>query len=245
MLHFTETNSADSKDDLIEISIPEESIREEFEFNEFDYEDSKYNLSESELLELERKEKLKERLLDEKKKNEEEYISPQDELFNQRKKNFVDYVSANVISGNKVRRYSDTYIPEEFTAEVDTKKMEIVDLASLSGKEVKKTSVLINRDENNEIDSLEVLCKCGERTLIKFDFEEDEQEEARIMTKNTLVVVDTLPDEPLNISEAKEQASNIRKQVLKEDEVVRDITNDFEKLNEDSEDLENFEENIK
>ena len=81
--------------------------------------------------------------------------------------------------------------------------------------------------------------------MIKFDFEEDEQEEARIMTKNTLVVVDTLPDEPLNISEAKEQASNIRKQVLKEDEVVRDITNDFEKLNEDSEDLENFEENIK
>ena len=35
--------------------------------------------------------------------------------------------------------------------------MEIVDLASLSGKEVKKTSVLINRDENNEIESIEVL----------------------------------------------------------------------------------------
>ena len=38
------------------------------------------------------------------------------------------------------------------------------------------SSVIVNREPNGEVESIEVLCTCGERTLIKFDFAENEKE---------------------------------------------------------------------
>ncbi len=232
----------DYNENLIEITIPSSSVSKPSDaqtirnqFDEFDFDDENYNISEDELAELARKENLKQKLFEENKKfKEESYVLPQDKFFEQRKISFLDYVSANVISGNKVKKYSDTYIPEEFVPDVEPKKLEIIDLNSFAGKEIKKTSVLINRDENGEIDSLEVLCKCGERTLIKFDFDENDQEAVSNVTKNTLVVVDTLPEKPLDIMEATRQASKNREKNLKENSLVKDITSDFNKLYEDN-----------
>lgn len=84
-------------------------------------------------------------------------------------KNFNDFLILPKISGTQRMPHSSR-LPSDFVKQ----KGEMVEIADAPIKARKKhhSSVIVNREPNGEVDSIEVVCTCGERTLIKFDFAE-------------------------------------------------------------------------
>lgn len=200
-------------DELIEISIPinknlsniakknyEEDITDSYEFSELE-DDDNYYITEEERQRLQHEEEKKRHLKNFKNVaenfREEEYEHPDAKFAKYVRKNFADYLSLPVISGSAKKKYSDKYIPKEFV-ENTSKHVEIADLDASTSHGTKKTSILINRDETDEIESIEVLCKCGERTLIKFDFDDSDEDSNSIIANNTRIIIDNKPEFPLS-----------------------------------------------
>ncbi len=88
-------------------------------------------------------------------------------------KKFNDFLILPKISGQKNFPHSSR-LPSDYVKQ----KGEMVEIADAPIKIRKKhhSSVIVNREPNGEVESIEVLCTCGERTLIKFDFAENEKE---------------------------------------------------------------------
>mgnify|MGYP000855458820 CR=1 FL=1 len=210
----------ENEDDFIEIAIPvnKKNIEDDEDNYAYDDEDEEqyyfdeetgdyHQISKEELAEVDRKKKLRDKLtaLSEKFEEKKYQLDPDTVRVQQLKEGFSDYINVPKVSGNKQRNYSDRYIPSDFIKE-DVSKIEFADLElNVRNKEMKKTSILINRNEKSEIESIEVLCKCGEKTIIKFDVSEDDLDEVGKFTDKTVLVVDTILDSETE-KELKEEA---------------------------------------
>lgn len=87
-------------------------------------------------------------------------------------KNFKDFLIARKISGNLSGVGEKAVIREERIRNMDS-KVEIKD----EFDEHEQTNVVLHKNPNGDITMIEVFCKCGEKTLIKFDFEEQDNDE--------------------------------------------------------------------
>ncbi|MFP4368228.1 MAG: hypothetical protein ACLFR2_01470 [Candidatus Kapaibacterium sp.] len=86
-----------------------------------------------------------------------------------KKGSFMDFMQLPKISGGIKRSENKHIIPGDSLKTVN-KKIEITDDISEDEHGHRHSSVVINRDETGEVESIEVYCKCGERTLIQFDY---------------------------------------------------------------------------
>lgn len=88
-------------------------------------------------------------------------------------KNFNDFLILPKISGTQRMPHSSR-LPSDFVKQ----KGEMIEISDSPIKARKKhhSSVIVNREPNGEVESIEVVCTCGERTLIKFDFAESNKD---------------------------------------------------------------------
>lgn len=84
-------------------------------------------------------------------------------------KHFKDFLSLPKIAGKFSKSIENNLIPKDVVKKTG-KTIEIADDLPQSKDTKMQSSVIINRDENGELESMEVICKCGERTLIKFEY---------------------------------------------------------------------------
>ena len=154
-----------------------------------------------------------------------DYQDPEEVFSNYLQENFKDYLLAKKITGSSQVRFSDKLIPEELISQSE-KSIEIVELDQESRQQPKKTSILINRDVDAEIESIEILCKCGEKTIIKFEedavkyeeaLDDDEQELVVSSKMGTEIIIDTLDLESLNLKEAMEASKEKNNMSVPED----------------------------
>ena len=174
-----------------------------------------------------------------------EYKHPDDILANYLQENFQDYLLAKKITGASHVKFADKLIPEELL-ETSDKHIEIVNLEQNLRKDVQKTSILVNRDLDMEIESIEIFCKCGEKTIIKFDedaIQHDEssaEEDQEVVVKDkmhTEIVIDTLDLEPLNIREAMAEMKERNSMLVPADDIILQDDDD-EDDDEDKDDAE-------
>lgn len=139
-----------------------------------------------------------------------EYRSPEEVFSEFLQENFRDYLLAKKITGNNPLKYSDKVIAQEIIEQTN-KSVEIADFTH-SSDVTKKTSILINRDDEMDIESIEILCKCGEKTVMKFDAVEgldssdiDALESSITAPTNTQIIIDTLGIAPLDYSLGNEK----------------------------------------
>ncbi len=128
----------------------------------------RFNLSESDLFEalsLAEDDRLKSVFKDNYKLDKEDEIAR--EMYLRGK--FKDFLQIPKITGNKHSDLNSNIVKAE-TVSKNTKKIEITDDPNFKDNRHSTTSVIVNRDEDGELESIEVLCKCGERTLIAFDY---------------------------------------------------------------------------
>lgn len=132
----------------------------------------RFNLTESELFEalsLAEDDRLKSVFKDSYKLDKEDEIAR--ELYV--RGHFKDFLQIPKIAGSNKHDSQSNIIKAESISK-NTKKVEITDDPNFQDNRHSTTSVIVNRDEEGELESIEVFCKCGERTLIKFDyFDED------------------------------------------------------------------------
>lgn len=97
--------------------------------------------------------------------------SNSDEEF--KEQHFKDFLVLPKISGKTKISSDSSRIPKQHV--IDSKEtIEISDDPKISKEQSKDTpTVIINRNELNEIINIEVLCSCGERTIINFDYDND------------------------------------------------------------------------
>ncbi len=89
------------------------------------------------------------------------------------KKNFKDFLILPNISGKLSGIANSNRIPSE-NVKQDTGFIEISDdMPDETNHNSGNSTMLINRNSRNEITSIEILCKCGERTVINLDYEPD------------------------------------------------------------------------
>ncbi|MGE5479001.1 MAG: hypothetical protein ACM3U1_01080 [Chloroflexota bacterium] len=91
---------------------------------------------------------------------------------------FRDFVELPNITGSAKNPLGKNIIGAE---EIDAarKIVEIADKFELEEVSHQQASVVINRDMTGEIESVEIYCKCGERTFIKFDYEDEDSASER------------------------------------------------------------------
>ena len=95
-----------------------------------------------------------------------------DEEQNRLNESFRDFMTLPKIAGTS-KSYSHTnHIPEE-SLEKRYNKVQISDDPEFNEDNHGRSTVIVNRNENDEITSIEVHCKCGERTKIYFDYEKE------------------------------------------------------------------------
>ncbi len=132
----------------------------------------RFNLTESELFEalsLAEDQRLKSIFRESYKLDKEDEIAR--EMYT--RGHFKDFLQIPKITGSKPKEDQSNVIKAESISQ-KTKKIEISDDPNFQDNRHSTTSVIVNRDEDGELESIEVFCKCGERTMIKFDyFDED------------------------------------------------------------------------
>lgn len=132
---------------------------------------------------------------------------------------FQDYLKLPKISGRERKYESGKHIPAEAIKE-RLKKIEIID-DPVDNHQHDKTLVEINRDENGEIESIVIYCKCGEKTMIEFDYLSENE--------NTLELLNNQVEEsPFDLKGAR-----VRKYFSDYDENVGVATDDFHRFKED------------
>lgn len=103
-------------------------------------------------------------------------FSPEKEIADHLQRQFKDFIIAPKISGHQSTLKSKNLISAEDVGVIN-KKVEIADSMTNEDQEAHQTSIVINRDSEGEIESIEVFCKCGERTLVKFDYVDEHSDE--------------------------------------------------------------------
>jgi hypothetical protein len=86
-------------------------------------------------------------------------------------KNFRDFLVLPKISGAKKSISNKHLIPKEII-EGEDEKVEILNKPPFKEIIDGESSIIVNRNIEGEIESIEIVCKDGERILIKFDFED-------------------------------------------------------------------------
>lgn len=130
-----------------------------------------------------------------------------------KKDSFQDYLKLPKISGRERKFESNKHIPAEAIKE-RLKKIEIID-DPVDSHQHDKTLVEINRDEFGEIESISIYCKCGEKTLIEFDYLNDED-------VNTEIINNEIQEKPFDLKGAR-----VRNYFSDYDETVGKPTDDF------------------
>ena len=166
-----------------------------------------------------------------------------DEIFAEfLQENFQDYLLAKKITGNNQVRFTDKVIDKDVVEETH-KSVEITDLTH--SDITTKTSILVNRDDDMEIESIEIICKCGEKTVIKFDEVEnfdaanvDDLNGAIIDPTNTKIVIDSLSVAPLDYSIENEKLKAKKQETINEEikELFEFDPDEQEKNEDDDED---------
>ena len=117
---------------------------------------------------------------------------------NRQQKTFIDYVKSPRISGDHTKRTSNNLYPSEYI-EHNSETVEILDTPNFSGLERENSMIEINRDNDGEIVSIIVYCKCGEKTVIKLDYYDpdmaDESEKYNIEEYQTEKLSDIVNDD--------------------------------------------------
>lgn len=118
-------------------------------------------------------------------------------------KKFNDFLVFPKISGDK--RFNHT---SRLPSEIVSTKGDTVEVSDAAFKTRKKqhSSVIVNREPNGEVDSIEVICTCGERTLIKFDFADAEKDEHDFSLTE---VFDEKPDAPISIIDTSDELDKL------------------------------------
>lgn len=80
---------------------------------------------------------------------------------------FRDFIVYPRISGNSQLRGDSILIPESQLKKSE-KIVEIIDAPKTDPKHNPAT-VVVNRDENGDIDNINIICECGDRILLKFE----------------------------------------------------------------------------
>lgn len=124
------------------------------------------------------------------------------------------------------------------------------------------STVEINRDESGEIENIVVICKCGEKTLIKFDYQDDlpvsntnnntnnESDEVtdNIDTENTESFVEEYEPEEMNedVDEDADDVKSYEDEDFTDDETENEVQNnsDTEEDNTNDNEPDNENENI-
>ncbi|MCX6155812.1 MAG: hypothetical protein NT007_16830 [Candidatus Kapabacteria bacterium] len=123
---------------------------------------------------------------------------------------FKDYLVAPKISGTLSGIPDTHFIPSEKTVETG-KRVEISDHHDKEDIDRLSATVVINRQDSGQIDSIEVICTCGERTMINFDLVETEGEEQiiEINRHNHDFIANIENESQFQESEDKNQESSI------------------------------------
>jgi hypothetical protein len=217
-----------------------------------DNDDDVYYLSEEDLEKKRQKEELRERLKGiqdaiDAMNAKNAYKNPNEVFSEFLQDNFKDYLLAKKITGNNHTRFSDKIIDKEII-EDSHKSVEITDFAH-SHNISNKTSILINRDDNMEIESIEIICKCGERTAIRFDEVENfattkiEDLDTSIEDPaNTKIIIDSLAVTPMDYLAENQKLKEEYKEFVAEEinELLADssLEEDDETVEDDEEDDE-------
>jgi|GEM_PF-3231593 len=95
---------------------------------------------------------------------------------NDHENKFKDYLKAPKISGKSNLRGDSLIIDKEKVVE-SGRTVEIADNPIKHKGEHENSSVIINRDDKGEIENIQIVCKCGEKLLLKFDYTENDLSE--------------------------------------------------------------------
>lgn len=150
-------------------------------------------------------------------------------------KDFVDLIKARRIE-KKHSVTSPTNLLDSKEIKSDKKFVEITHAPNLDKptNTHEMSTVEINRDEYGEIENIIVICKCGEKTLIKFDYAEEDDEDLTIFDDDTSEneKIDHDNDTYLDfdqIDNIAEEEQNILENDM--DQLQEDINNSFENEN--------------
>jgi hypothetical protein len=143
---------------------------------------------------------------------------PQDDL-KHNKQHFEDFLVIPQIAGSNDRLPKSNLYPKE-TIKSENMKVEIADDPELD-EENKRASVIVNRNPEGEVESIEVVCNCGEKTLIKLDYSDMPGGEESV----TRVVDDT---GEASVIEASEATYSHEEQPEEQESEVVDIDHDID-----------------
>ncbi len=87
---------------------------------------------------------------------------------------FKDFLELPKISGIKLRTPEGNYYPREI---IEERKQKVV-ISDNIIDEHKRTTILTDYDSDGNITSIEVICRCGEKTIIHLEFEKDSENES-------------------------------------------------------------------
>jgi|GEM_PF-1829144 len=144
-------------------------------------------------------------------------------------KDFLDYLVLPKISGTNTKVPHSQRLPSEYV-QVRGEKIEISDDPDVSSHLNKPATVIVNRDELGEVESIEVVCRCGERTYIKFEFAGDAEKFDLTEVYNPIVENTKDLDYSIFNSRPKQSAPEVS-DIFKDDEVYEDGTKEAERSN--------------
>jgi len=127
-------------------------------------------------------------------KRKQDFYSPLDisqEKHHNLESEFKDFLSIPKISGKEKITTESKVLPNEIVENIE-KKVEIVDYDDKDS--IHHTSVEIGRDGNGDLEYIVIHCKCGEKTMIKFDYDDGNDNLTEVVKIN-----DTLS--PLNLEQ--------------------------------------------
>lgn len=144
-------------------------------------------------------------------------------------KDFLDYLVLPKISGTNSKVPHSKRLPSEYV-QLRGDKIEISDDPDVSTHLQKPATVVVNRDELGEVESIEVVCRCGERTYIKFEFASDTEKFDLTEVYNPIVEEPKGLDFSVLNKRPKQNAPEVS-DIFKDDEVYEDGTKEAEKSN--------------
>jgi len=95
---------------------------------------------------------------------------------NESDENFQDFLIYKNLAGNKSSFSDKNRIPKE-NIHYSGKTVEIeVDNKFHSKHSSEQTGIILQRDESNTIKRIEIICSCGERTVIDLEYENEQKQ---------------------------------------------------------------------
>ncbi len=109
---------------------------------------------------------------------------------------FKDFLNMPRISGLKKSFWDANKIPADRVARskksIEIKDMPEIDIESDDVNNLNYSTVLIHKNDSDEITSIDVICTCGNHTKLKFDYDSDGKKE--IVFKSKVIVKDSSKD---------------------------------------------------